>query len=118
MHTKEEYEAFLKEIKDSGLHTVVKVAGNGALANEALAFNKELEKEGYCLTTYYGINFSRCWGIYDKTNGRPRKVKDCALFSTQYFRPERRITIKCGGCVALEKLKKDFSKYIIMKNRK
>lgn len=109
---RKKFDEIIKSINDSGLRTILDVAGVGELSLDALAFNKELDEKGFSLTSYYGPNFSRCWGIYEKKNGRPFKVKECSIYSTQYFRPEHRTTKKCSGYIALQKLRTEFGKYL------
>jgi len=109
---RKEFDEIIKKINDSGLRTILDVAGIGELSFDAIAFNKELEEKGFGLTSYYGPNFSRCWGIYEKINGRPSKVKECIIYSAQYFRAENRTTKKCGGYTTLQKLRAEFDAYL------
>jgi len=112
-----EFVIYLKKIDDRGLFTTVKVSGYGDMALEAIVFNEQLNKKGYSLTTYYGTRFTRCWGIYDKNGGRPQRVRDCVLYESQYFRPERRKTKNCGGYKSLLELETKFDNYLLNEKR-
>lgn len=109
---RKEFDEIIKRIRDRGLRTILDVAGIGELSFDAIAFNNELEEKGFGLTSYYGPNFSRCWGIYEKDKGRPARINKCLISNKQYFHPKNRTTKKCRGYIALQELREEFDSFL------
>ncbi|MGE5406199.1 MAG: leucine-rich repeat domain-containing protein, partial [Methanosarcina sp.] len=100
-----------EETNDKGYFTAIESLSNGIVADEAILFNKELEKNGYQLTTYFSSDLKRVWAIYRIDDSRPRMFKNCLIRGKTDFNALSCKTKNSSAYIALVEIKKQFRRY-------